>query len=149
MKRMIVITVVLASLVVLGQGARGLDTVTVACTAGTALSSPVTSTVSCQTPQVIGNGPSDIATARVTVSGTGAVGGSVEIRQGLATNPPSPLKGVARSGCGPTLLNCQAATTYTGPSYDTWPTAYRAACAWTGVVSANTTVTCELTFQQQ
>jgi hypothetical protein len=149
MKRVIVVVLVSLALVAIGNGARGLDTVTVACTAGTTLSSPVTSTVWCQTPVVSGNGPSDIATARVVVSGTGMVGGSVEIKQGPYTSPPSPLTTVSKRACGPVPLSCQAAMTYIGPSYDTWPTAYRALCAWTGVVSASTSITCELTFQQQ
>lgn len=150
MKRAIVVAVIAASLLALmNAGARGQQSMTVACTAGTTLSSPVTSTVWCQTPKVQGNGPSDVATARVVVNGTGMVGGSVEIREGLDTSPSSPLKTVARSGCGPVPLSCQAATTYTGPAYATWPMAYRAVCAWTGVVSASTSVSCELTFQQQ
>jgi hypothetical protein len=113
----------------------------VACTVGTALASPATSTVSCATRIVQGVGPADVTTGRVIVHGVGVVGGLVRIERAVTTGP---FTTAASAPCGSVLLTCEAATTYTGENTNTFPTRMRALCSWSGVLAVNATVTCEM-----
>ena len=146
MKRFVTVSVLFLTLVFVGlmTGASAIESYIVACTTGSAVSSPGSPAISCATNELVGSGPSDVVTGHVIVHGIGVVGGLVQIQAAVTTGP---FQTVASTTCGSVLLTCEAATTQVGPPTNTFPTRYRAVCFWSGVIAVNTTVTCEMFFR--